>query len=167
MGGGTALPEKGGKRGLDFDLNLVPFIDLLSCCIAFLLITAAWTQLARIETAQKIEQGGGGGGGGEQTDKLQLVVFDWGYEILPPDAAESCSVPNKEGKYQVGALTKLVESYKKLKPNLTVAAVAALDGLDFNEVVKVMDVCVSAGLINVSLGQIPGGRPAPPPCPGG
>ncbi|HUS66872.1 MAG TPA: biopolymer transporter ExbD [Kofleriaceae bacterium] len=29
-------------------MNLVPFIDLLSCCLAFLLITAAWSQLGRL-----------------------------------------------------------------------------------------------------------------------
>ena len=26
---------KGGKKPLDAELNLVPFIDLLSCCISF------------------------------------------------------------------------------------------------------------------------------------
>ena len=36
-----------GKRALDAALNLVPFIDLLSCCIAFLLITAAASALVQ------------------------------------------------------------------------------------------------------------------------
>ncbi|MBL8783476.1 MAG: biopolymer transporter ExbD, partial [Deltaproteobacteria bacterium] len=81
MGGASVPDSGGGKHRLDFEINLVPMIDLLSCCISFLIITAAWTQLARLETSQKLE-GAGGGGGGEQEDKLQLVVFDWGYEIL-------------------------------------------------------------------------------------
>ena len=42
---------KGGKKALDAELNLVPFIDLLSCCIAFLLITAVWTQIAGLQVA--------------------------------------------------------------------------------------------------------------------
>lgn len=32
------------------ELNVVPFIDLMSCLTAFLLVTAVWTNLAQIET---------------------------------------------------------------------------------------------------------------------
>ena len=46
-------PGKGGKKPLDASSNLLPFIDLLSCCISFLLITAVWTQLARMDVSQK------------------------------------------------------------------------------------------------------------------
>ncbi|HVV52020.1 MAG TPA: hypothetical protein VHO06_20295 [Polyangia bacterium] len=35
------------------ELNLVPYIDLLTCTVAFLLITAVWTQLARLEVRQR------------------------------------------------------------------------------------------------------------------
>lgn len=44
---------KGGKKSLDAPINLVPFIDLLSCCICFLLITAVWINLAAMETNQR------------------------------------------------------------------------------------------------------------------
>ena len=52
MAGGGPAPESGkkGKKALDATLNLVPFIDLLSCCISFLLITAVWTQIAGSES---------------------------------------------------------------------------------------------------------------------
>lgn len=36
---------RGGRRSLNAAINLVPFIDLLSFCISFLLITAVWTQM--------------------------------------------------------------------------------------------------------------------------
>ena len=49
MGGAAPTPTgKGGKKPLDAAMNLIPFIDLLSCCISFLLITAVWTQMARM-----------------------------------------------------------------------------------------------------------------------
>ena len=51
-GGGSPTPSKGGKKNVDFTVNLVPTIDLLSVLIAFLLITAVWTQLARINAQQ-------------------------------------------------------------------------------------------------------------------
>ena len=37
------------KKPLHAELNLVPYIDLLTCMVAFLLITAVWTQLARLK----------------------------------------------------------------------------------------------------------------------
>ena len=56
MGGG-AMPEQGGggkrkKKSLDAVINVVPAIDLLSCCIAFLLFTAVWTQISRLQVQQ-------------------------------------------------------------------------------------------------------------------
>jgi len=50
MGGGSS-----GKGGVaDANLNVVPFIDLLACTICFLLISAAWTQMARIDVDQAL-----------------------------------------------------------------------------------------------------------------
>ena len=163
--GGVNLPEGGGKRSLDFELNLVPFIDLLSCCISFLLITAAWTQLARLETIQKLEAAGGAGGG-QAEDKVQLVVFDWGYELLPPGSSESCAIRKQGGEYDRAFLRRELTRLHNERPAMTIAAVAADDKLDFVEVVNVMDICVDLGLINVSLGQVPGYRGEPKPCGG-
>src|ERR1700730_18646511 len=54
MAGAAPTPAgKTHKKPLDASINLVPFIDLLSCCISFLLITAVWTQLARMDVTQK------------------------------------------------------------------------------------------------------------------
>src|SRR5262245_38888637 len=39
----------GDKKSFDVVLNLVPFIDLMSCMVAFLLVTALWIDGARIE----------------------------------------------------------------------------------------------------------------------
>ena len=44
----------GSKRDLNRDLPLIPFIDFLLCLISFLLITAVWSQLARIEANAQV-----------------------------------------------------------------------------------------------------------------
>ena len=48
---------KGGRKSLDAAINLVPFIDLLSCCISFLLITAVWVNLGRPEVKPLASRG--------------------------------------------------------------------------------------------------------------
>jgi biopolymer transport protein ExbD len=47
-----------GRRGVDSEVNLIPMIDLLVCCLSFLLITAVWSQTARLE-ARGDEPGNG------------------------------------------------------------------------------------------------------------
>ena len=42
----------GSKKDLNADLNLTPFIDLLSTCVCFLLITAVWIEVGSVEIKQ-------------------------------------------------------------------------------------------------------------------
>ncbi len=42
----------GSKKELNADLNLTPFIDLLSTCVCFLLITAVWIEIGAVEIKQ-------------------------------------------------------------------------------------------------------------------
>jgi len=44
--------QKGRKKALDAEVNLVPFIDLLSMCICFLLMTAVWIQIGAMQIKQ-------------------------------------------------------------------------------------------------------------------
>jgi len=43
----------GGKKDTNVEINVVPFIDLMSCLTAFLLVTAVWTNLAQINIKPK------------------------------------------------------------------------------------------------------------------
>lgn len=49
MGGAAAEPAKGGKKSMDANINLVPYIDLLMTIMTFLVMTAVWTQIASLE----------------------------------------------------------------------------------------------------------------------
>jgi biopolymer transport protein ExbD len=48
MGGVDVGGGGGGKRSVNSDINMIPFIDLLMVTIAFLLITAVWVSFSRI-----------------------------------------------------------------------------------------------------------------------
>src|SRR3954469_16335928 len=101
MGGGGGAPAaKSGKKPLDAQINLVPFIDLLSCCLSFLLITAVWTQLARMDVTQK----GQGAAGStdekppEPTVSLTLYIDKDGYTFAK-STGESTPIPMKGDEY--------------------------------------------------------------------
>lgn len=49
-----ASSAKSGRRALDHNIPLIPFIDFLLCLVSFLLITAVWSQMARLETSANV-----------------------------------------------------------------------------------------------------------------
>src|SRR5512143_501572 len=50
VGGGGG----GKRRSLDSEINMIPFIDLLMVTISFLLITAVWSHMARINADAQV-----------------------------------------------------------------------------------------------------------------
>ena len=83
---------KGGKKSVNADLNLVPYIDLLTCMVSFLLITAVWSQLARLEVDQR---GEGTIEGGVVADASAFddepLGFGWSWDDLADDYAAGVS----------------------------------------------------------------------------
>jgi len=45
---------KGGRRAVDSEINMIPMIDLLVCAISFLLITAVWSHMSRINADAQV-----------------------------------------------------------------------------------------------------------------
>jgi len=54
MGGVDVDTGGKGKRSLNSDINMIPFIDLLMVTIAFLLITAVWVTFSRLNANAQI-----------------------------------------------------------------------------------------------------------------
>jgi biopolymer transport protein ExbD len=44
----------GNKRSVNQEIPLIPFIDFLLCLVSFLLITAVWTQMSRINADARV-----------------------------------------------------------------------------------------------------------------
>ncbi len=53
MHGGSSS-KRGRKKGMNFELNLIPFIDVLSTCICFLLVTAVFISLGSFHVSQAV-----------------------------------------------------------------------------------------------------------------
>jgi biopolymer transport protein ExbD len=46
--------KRGKRKSLNFELNLIPFIDVLSTCICFLLVTAVFINLGSLHVSQAV-----------------------------------------------------------------------------------------------------------------
>ena len=55
MAGAVAVSgSKGGRKALDTEINMIPMIDLLMVTISFLLITAVWVHMSRVEANAQV-----------------------------------------------------------------------------------------------------------------
>jgi biopolymer transport protein ExbD len=161
MGGG-AMPEGGGgkkrKKALDANINVVPAIDLLSCCIAFLLYTAVWTQISRLQVQQL---GTGAPETTEQTEaqkalQVTLAVGERGF-ALTTSAGLSVEIPSlgrgEDGQVRLD-MKGLVERLKQLKgdfPDAAAITVSAEDTVPYGSLVQVIDAALGAGLLAVAV----------------
>ena len=102
MGVSVDTGNKGGKKPLNADLNLVPYIDLLTCMVAFLLITAVWSQLARLEAHQKGQGQAGEDTPPEKVFKLVVVVNSEGYNLVADQDQQP--IPKKGDQYDIEKL---------------------------------------------------------------
>jgi biopolymer transport protein TolR len=161
MSGGS-MPEQGGggrkkKKALDAVINVVPAIDLLSCCITFLLYTAVWTQISRLQV-QQLGMGAPETAPLEQPQKalaVTLAVGERGMALTVGDA--SYDIPtlgrSPEGlvMQDLKSLNTRLKAVKGEFPDQGSIIVTAEDTVPYGDLVHVIDACLAAGLMQVSV----------------
>jgi biopolymer transport protein ExbD len=150
MGGISVGDEGGGKKSVNSEIPLIPFIDLLLCCVMFLLVTAVWNQLARINANQQqpgeqrpVDQL-------DQKIKLILQVQNVGY-VIASTAGDRLEIPKVGEDYDVEALREKLQERKRLEPNRRDFIVAPEDGVLYSDVVDAMDTVVGEGFPDMTL----------------
>jgi biopolymer transport protein TolR len=151
MAGGMDLGtgKKGGKKPLDAAINLVPFIDLMAVTISFLIMTAVWTQISRLQ----VSQSGGPSSDTPPDDKalnLTLVVTERGYTINASGATYA-DIPKASGGYDVKALDEKLKALHTNYPDQHAITVQSEDKVKYVDLVKVIDECVGNKLDAVSV----------------
>lgn len=155
-GGGVPTASRGGRKGVDFSVNLVPTIDLLSVLIAFLLITAVWAQISRIQVTQRAP----GGAHSTAAPARSLVLrLDPGRAALafsdaPPEAAgEVLAFPEGglAGPLRA-AVPRLVAPGTPRPP----VQILAGDGVEYRTIITALDTLADFGLTSVRVGPSEG-----------
>lgn len=157
MAGGMDLGNggKGGKKPLDTAINLVPFIDLMAVTISFLILTAVWTQIGKLQVSQA------GGPSMEEpppeqvTKTVQLTLAITPEELrLTADQSTFEPIPLSKDANGKLDLTKLVERFKQLKvdfPDQAAITLSTDDKVRYEVLVRIIDECLGAGLPQVSV----------------
>ena len=141
-GGDPGVPQRGGKKPLDAVINLVPFIDLMAVTIAFLIMTAVWTQLGRVQA------GAAGGAGEAATEELPLTLVIAERE-LRLTFGSSVYEPIPIGDF--AKLEARLHEIKAAAPAQRAITVQAEDAVKYEVLVRVIDACIGADLSAVSV----------------
>src|SRR4051812_44491822 len=151
MGGINLGGGHGGKKAVDSEIPLVPFIDLLLCCVMFLLVTAVWNQLARLNANQQQPgQQAPNEPPPEEKIKLILQVKSSGF-VISSTAGDSIDIPKNGDQFDMEALREKLQERKRLEPNRKDLVVAPEDGVHYEDVVASMDMVVGEGFPDMSL----------------
>ncbi len=130
--------------GVNVELNVVPFIDLMSCLTAFLLVTAVWSQYAQINIKPK---GLGKDATKEQDEEppVNISVLLTENEIwVGLTTGDRRQIRNEGGGYDWSALEETLEEYRDMPeflgpPMRTDIEIAAEDAVTYQNVINAMD----------------------------
>lgn len=151
-GSGTPTMARGGRKSVDFTLNLVPTIDLLSVLIAFLLITAVWAQVARIQVAQRLPAGTAASAPTQSLvlrldrGRMSLALSD-----APPDAGATVLEYPENGL--AAGLRAALPTFVRSRSGPLPVQILASDGVDFRTLVAALDTLADFGLTSVRVGS--------------
>lgn len=148
------IQESGGGRRKNFEPNLVPFIDLMSVLITFLLITAVWTQVSMIQIGTSIygkrQENSPPPPMPENADVvLKLDIRANGYTLTV--AKQVINLPNVGEDYDDAGLVAQLEKAKQLYPMKQDGAIAMSDELPYERLIKGMDAMLKSGFSMISV----------------
>ncbi|MCY4512212.1 MAG: biopolymer transporter ExbD [Bdellovibrionales bacterium] len=135
------------------ELNLVPFIDLMSVCIIFLLITAVWTQVSMVQLGSSIYS--------KKTSEepvppppfsevvLRVDVLPEGFRLVV--GSERFLIPTLNGKYDKDTLISKLKEVKQKYPEKVDGVTSVRDEIMYKNLVSAMDALTLAGFPQVSI----------------
>lgn len=137
-----------GGRSSNFELNLVPFIDLMSVLVTFLLISAVWTQVSMIQLGASFAS--------PRQDQLtpvkvppledlvlRLDIKENGYILYV--GKDVRSIPKINNDYDRETLKNDLAKVKQMYPDKSGIKLAIEDKIIYDHVINVMDIGMTVG----------------------
>ena len=145
-----------GKKSLNVELNIVPFIDLMSCLTAFLLVTAVWVNIARIQT-RSVGKSREGEPDVDPPPQLSVLVEADEIWIGISRINEFQRIPKIGGVYDWTAFetalrAQKVSTYFNDTKNIEVAANSSgSNPVAYHDLIAAMDIAVKSGFSDVGI----------------
>ena len=144
------------NQNVDYQLDLTPFISLLSVCICFLLLTVAWFQIGALSVKQVM----GEGSASETAQNPTLWVYtqpEKNMEIRLKKGNRWVSkkaIPPKELQFNWTVFNQYILNLKKQEPLIEDVFIYPQPSELYEDIIKIMDGLRQAGLFNMGLSPL-------------
>lgn len=137
MAGISTSASKGGRRTVDQEVNMVPFIDLLLVTVAFLLVTAVWTSMARIPASARMPSEKGTAETRDDPPAVRIKVANGRVALQWQKGQKTEDLGEVPVEGVADALGRAVAAKGQTVPTAAVLSVPA--AMPMSEVTRVMD----------------------------
>lgn len=140
------------QKKVNQNLNLIPFIDLLSCLIIFLLFTSVWSQLSMIQLGSSVhakrthEEKAVSG---NKDVNILFVINQRGYTVFV--SKKRRFFPKTKGEYPTQKLFKFMSQLKKVYAQKKDIILSMSNHLPYQYLVQGMDIMLASGFSNISI----------------
>jgi len=135
------------RKALNHEIPLVPFIDLLLCCLMFLLVTAVWNQLTQVPTSP-LGSRGDDPSPARAEDQLMLSVSQDGYALRSTIGTEVL-IPADSGSHDLLALQTQLQTRHRMLPDERQIQLLPDDDVDMELMVTTIDTLRGEGYVDV------------------
>jgi biopolymer transport protein ExbD len=142
--------KSGGRKSMDANVPLIPILDLLLCCLMFLLVTAVWNSLAAISISQRLPGEASANQVAEDKLQLLLLVTAQSYE-LSTTAGDRIVIPARGDGHDLGALAEKLRAYRNAYPSLEQISVSAEDNVAYESLIATLDATRERGFESIVL----------------
>lgn len=140
---------KGGRRSLNSDINMIPMIDLLIVSISFLLLTAVWTQLSRLNVMQQMPgQVNPEDQPPEERVRLFLKINEDGFLL---NAGDVIKIAKKGKEYDFPKLREELGKVRQIYADRHDLIVAPEDGVKYSDIITAMDLAIQQQFAALSM----------------
>ncbi|MCC2678286.1 MAG: biopolymer transporter ExbD [Pseudobdellovibrio sp.] len=145
----------GGKRSANAEINLVPYIDLLSTLICFLLITAVWQQVSVISTNSAPtpppppEDAYNPTPPDPNKVELSIKILANGLEVTA--GKETRSFPHVGGQIDKSAVKPAVTLWKKNYPDKKEVTINSDPNVPYKFLIEAMDVLIEQDYTGLAI----------------
>ena len=144
----------GDKRSANADINLVPYIDLLSTLICFLLITAVWQQVSVITTnsapTPPVPEDAFNPNP-EDPNKVELSIKILEDKIEVTAGKEIKPVAHVSGKINKAEAKPLIAAWKKLYPDKQEVKINSDPKVPYKYLIQTMDVLIEENYTGLAI----------------
>lgn len=155
------LSAEGGGRGrnLQAHLNLVPFIDLLSTCITFLLATAVWTQNSTLLVDQSIQDPNAEPPPPPDTPPVPPLTMhirsDGVWLGRSVETGKNFPALTDNDSYDWMGVEEAIQSERDAQPEESQVVIVTDDGVSYRHMIKALDLSRAHGFDKTLLGGGP------------